>query len=65
MTATSNATRPVPRAALADLADRIGGRLLTPPDPGYRRRWTSPCSTSGAATARWTSVRRSGSEALK
>ncbi len=37
MTATSPATPPVPRAALADLADRIAGRLLTAHDPGYRQ----------------------------
>ena len=29
MTATSTATPRVPRAALADLADRIAGRLLS------------------------------------
>ena len=35
MTATSRATLPPPRAALTDLADRIGGALLAPHDPGY------------------------------
>ena len=37
MTAMSDASPPLPRTALAELADRIRGRLLTRHDPGYRQ----------------------------